>query len=447
MLQGIDVNGKVFLEPSAGKGNIIDVLNERGAKQVLSFEKDQTLSRSIQDTSTYLGKDFLQCSSDQISHVDYIIMNPPFSADEKHILHAWNIAPEGCEIVALCNSETVKNSYSTYRKRLGTIISDYGDATTDLKDCFSTSERKTNVQVSLVRLFKPITSQDYDYEGFFIEEEPEYTQEGVIQYNEIRTIVSRYIAAVKCFEKMRKTANEMNKLVQPIGLSDGFRYSLNYNNSVTTQVDFAKELQKKSWQWIFQKMDIEKYVTSGVMNDINKFVETQSKYPFTMKNIYRMIDIIIGTRSQTMNRSLVEAFDKITEHYHDNRYHLEGWKSNSHYLINKKFILPYVSKISWSGNLKFEWSSGYSNTNKLNDLQKALSFISGNNEELVKLENLKDNEGNSELEFGTWYDWGFFQIKGYKKGTIHCKFKDEKLWELFNRKVSEIKGFPLPEKL
>ncbi len=443
MLQGIEVTDKVFLEPSAGKGNIIDVLNERNAKQVLSFEKDQTLARSIQHTSTYLGDDFLKCTPEQVSHVDYIVMNPPFSQDEQHILHAWNIAPEGCEIVALCNSETVKNQYSTYRRRLGTIISDYGDATTDLKDCFSTSERKTNVNVSLVRLFKPVTSEQYDYEGFFLEDEPEYTQEGVIKYNEIRTIVSRYIAAIKCFAKMKENASVMNELVSPIGLSDGFQYSLSYNNVVTTQTDFAKELQKKSWQWIFHKMNIEKYVTSSVMKDVNKFVETQSKYPFTMKNIYRMIDIIIGTRSQTMNRSLVDAFDKITGHYHDNRYNLEGWKTNSHYLIGKKFILPNVSKLSFSGGLKFEW--GGRNTEHLNDLQKALSFISASNEELVKLEQFKPEDG--ELEFGTWYDWGFFEIKGFKKGTIHCKFKDDKLWELFNRKVSEIKGFPLPEKL
>ena len=39
-------------------------------------------------------------------------------------------------------------------------------------------------------------------------------------------------------------------------------------------------------------MNMEKYVTSGVMKDINKFVETQEKVPFTMKNIYKMLEII-----------------------------------------------------------------------------------------------------------------------------------------------------------
>ena len=48
-------------------------------------------------------------------------------------------------------------------------------------------------------------------------------------------------------------------------------------------------------------------------------------------------------------------------------------------------------------------------------------------------------------DFGKWYDWGFFEVKGFKKGTMHFKFKDDKIWELFNRTVAEAKGFELPE--
>lgn len=50
-------------------------------------------------------------------------------------------------------------------------------------------------------------------------------------------------------------------------------------------------------------------------------------------------------------------------------------------------------------------------------------------------------------EFGTWYDWGFFRFKAFKKGTIHFEFKDEKVWAMFNQRIAKIKGFPLPENL
>jgi hypothetical protein len=40
----------------------------------------------------------------------------------------------------------------------------------------------------------------------------------------------------------------------------------------------------------------------------------------------------------------------------------------------------------------------------------------------------------------------FQTIKPYKKGTMHFKFQSIKIWEDFNRKVGEIKGWQLPRK-
>ncbi len=105
-------------------------------------------------------------------------------------------------------------------------------------------------------------------------------------------------------------------------------------------------------------MNIDKYVTSGVMQDINRFVETQTKVPFTIKNIYRMVEILVGTSQQTMNRAIVEAIDNFTRHTHENRYAVEGWKTNVGHLLNKKFIIPYIVKWSdWHGHLDTEWGS------------------------------------------------------------------------------------------
>ena len=58
---------------------------------------------------------------------------------------------------------------------------------------------------------------------------------------------------------------------------------------------------------------------------------------------------------------------------------------------------------------------------------------------------------NVELEkhklvpWGEWTTWGFFEVKGHKNGTMHFKFVDNKVWEMFNRKVAEIKGWQLPK--
>lgn len=48
--------------------------------------------------------------------------------------------------------------------------------------------------------------------------------------------------------------------------------------------------------------------------------------------------------------------------------------------------------------------------------------------------------------YGQWFEWGFFRVRKYKKGTIHFEFKDEKVWAAFNQRVAKLKGYPLPEK-
>src|SRR5690606_8584133 len=139
-----------------------------------------------------IGGDFLDCKSEQISHVNYIIMNPPFSKDMEHILHAWEIAPEGCQIVSLCNTETLSNTFSRGRRSLKYVVESNG-VSESLGNVFQDAERKTGVDVSMVTLFKPIVSENYNFEGFLSEEEENDPQgNGIMPYNEIRDIVQRY---------------------------------------------------------------------------------------------------------------------------------------------------------------------------------------------------------------------------------------------------------------
>ena len=449
MVSGMDLHGKTVLEPSAGKGDLVKALKMLGA-EVLTYEKEPDLQKILAGESTFLGEDFLEARKEDLSHIHAIIANPPFSTGGSHILKMWEIAPEGCEIVTLCNTQTLRKNYTRERRQLEVLVRDYGQAF-DLGEVFTTAERRTNVEVSLIRLFKPVVNDEKAWDGFFTnEDEEELTGPGIMPYNEIRSIVNRYVGAVKCFEKYEKASEEMNQMLKPLGLNDGFSCSVSYGKSVKTKEEFSKELQKESWKWIFKQMNVGKFVTSGVMEDINKFVEQQQQYPFTTKNIYRMFEIIVGTRSQTMDRAMIEVFDKLTKHHHENRYQVEGWKTNSHYLVNKKFILEGVVEIGWHGEFNIRWNG---NGDKMDDLHKALSYLTGEDprEKNEKGEPLHDTlhfwAHKKNMEFGTWYDWGFFEVKGFKKGTLHCKFKDENVWALFNRKVAEIKGFPLPEKL
>lgn len=437
MLEGYDIQGKVVLEPSAGKGDIVDFCISSGVASIIACEKNKDLQKILTPKCKLIAEDFLTVKSEDVSHIDLIIMNPPFSADEKHILHAWEIAPAGCDIIALCNLSTVKNYYYSSREILRTIIDENGKYE-DLGDCFSQAERKTGVEVALIKIKKPGQSYENEFEGFFLDEDPtEQQYNGIMPYNFVRDLVNRYVAAVKIFDEQLEAAGKMNALTESF-YSSNIAMSITEKDKPKSRNEFKKDLQKSAWKYIFNKMNMQKYATKGLREDINRFVEKQVGIPFTMKNIYRMLEIVIGTQDQRIDKSILEVFDKLTSYYHENRYNLEGWKTNSHYLINQKFILPYMCEPSWTKGVDAKYYGG--NSEIVEDLLKALCFITGEN--FDKLKRLQDLKG---LDPNKWYDWNFFEVKAFKKGTIHFKFKDEKSWALFNQRVAKLKGFTLPE--
>jgi hypothetical protein len=443
MLEGIDIKDKIFLEPSAGKGNIVDYLQNKGAKQVLTYEKNKDLSIILDLKSKVLGNDFFDCTPEEVSHVNYIVMNPPFSNAVEHILHAWRVAPEGCEIVALCNWQTINNlRFSDYRE-LESITETYG-YNLNLGKCFQESERKTGVEVGLIHLFKPIYSEGFDYDDFYMDEEQEITGgNSIMTYNQIQDIVGRYVGAMKCFSEFEVISNNMIEVLKPVGFGDGFAFSANYRDKIRTRQEFSKELQKHCWKWVFNKMNLEKFVTSGVMRDINRFVEIQTKYPFTVRNVYKMLEIIVGTRESTMNRALTEAVDRFTRHTHENRYNVEGWKTNAGHLLNRRFIIPYIVEYDY-GKLRTTYRShGY--VEELSDLIKVICHLLGVDFDQIK--RLDQFFRDSDCKRNTWYNWAFFRIKGFKKGTLHLEFTDYKTWEILNRAYAKIKGQVLPENI
>ncbi len=440
----LDCKDKIILEPHAGKGNIVDFCKENGAKEVLSIEINKDLQEIVKRKSTLIGSDFFECKPEQVSHINAIYMNPPFSNADKHILHAWEIAPEGSEIVSLCNYSTLTQPYG----KLKVLIRDYG-ISENLGDCFTEAERKTGVEVGLVRLFKPLSSKEFEFEGFFMDEDEEEEQgSGILQYNEVRALVNRYVGTMKCFDKMKLELDSLNHLISGIGMSS-ISLEISSERMVTTKEQFSKIIQKRSWQHIFNKLNMEKYVTSGVMKDINKFVETQEKVPFTMKNIYRMLNIIVGTREQTFNRALEEAVDNFTRHTHENRFGIEGWKTNSGYMLNKKFICEGIVETSWGGgSLQVRYNS-YSG-NKIDDLVKVLCNITAKNYNDIgtlyrfNFDKVK-HEKSFEIKPNEWYEFGFFNVKFFKKGTMHVKFKSMDDWYRLNHAYGQLKGFSLPE--
>lgn len=442
MTEGEILTDKVILEPSAGKGDIVDYLINSGAKNVIACESNEDLKKILQTKCKVIESDFLSLTSDKISHIDFIIMNPPFSADERHILHAYNIAPAGCKIIALCNLSTLENLYTNSRKELKSIINNFG-TWQDLGDCFTEAERKTGVKVGLIKIQKAGSSYKTEFEGFFMDEEPEEQGEnGIMSYNVVRDLVNRYVAAVKLYDTQLEAGQQMNSLLSNF-YGEGLTFTCTENGAIKLRSEFKKDLQKSGWQFIFSKMKMGKHTTRGLKEDINKFVEQQVEIPFTMRNIYYMLDMVIQTTGQRMDKAILEVFDRVTEHHHDNRHNIKGWKTNSHFLVGKKFILPNMVNPAKEYGYT---SKDYNNLRQsydgiIPDFEKALCYVTGRNYEEVNTVNCRINRNI----YGEWYNSDFFKFKAYKNGNMHFEFMDEKIWQQFNQRVAKLKGYPLYE--
>lgn len=454
-----DIAGKVVLEPSFGSGNIVRYLNDHGAKEVLGCELNEKLRGSVSGVRI-LESDFLNLQSEQVSHIDMIVMNPPFSQQERHILHAYEIAPGGCEIISLCNSSMLNRRWSEQRKVVD-LIELYGYSE-NLGNVFSNSEeRRTDCDIALIKLFKPGTGAN-EFDGYFTDDEddPEMQGSGLIQYSFVREAVQRYTAAVSRVEAVLAASNEINELTNAFNFSAiQFGAYRTYKNSSVFKITkdvFRKELQKSAWKWLFNKFQMEKYVTSSVMETINSYVEKQSAVPFTMKNIYKMVEMIIGTHGNRMQQVLLDAFDIICKFSDDNVWHSEEtWKTNSAHMVNKRFIVPYMCDYDsrWPTE-SVRISLCATNPRKMDDVVKALCYLTGKPYEWIE----RDEDGkekttkmptlyefvSSGIYWGEWEEWTFFRIKCFKKGTMHFEFLDEDVWAKFNQSVASVRGWELP---
>lgn len=96
------LNGKVVLEPSAGKGRIAKAAKDRGAAEVRWVELDPSHERHLKAISEKgVVGDFLGLEGG--ADADAVVMNPPFrnQQDIKHIRHAWSFMKPGGTLVAI----------------------------------------------------------------------------------------------------------------------------------------------------------------------------------------------------------------------------------------------------------------------------------------------------------------------------------------------------------
>jgi predicted RNA methylase len=462
------LRGKNILEPSAGKGNIIDFITNntksRGwhhstPRKIYACEIDGNLQTILQTKSCkIIGSDFLTTPIHR--SFDLIVMNPPFDNGAKHLLKAWEILKDG-EIVCLLNEETLKNPYTEERKLLNRIIEENGEVEY-LGDCFKDAERTTGVHVAMVRLFKKAEQKkyfdncDFDKAQFSF---PKDLNENQIAVRDIlKNYENHYKASIVAFNDAVEAWQRFRYISQ---IFRGRYGTENWSENVIkgTANGFLDDFTETAWQKILDESKFTTYLTSKVRDEFVRKFERQKDIAYTKDNMLMMFDVLFLNKDKIMNDCLVEVFERMTSYDDKNKIHIEGWKTNDNYKVNEKVILPYFIKYNWlnwnSYDLKrhgAEFQVNYHYETTLLDIDKAICYIKG-----TKIENIRTIKEALSIRFKNLgkvfpsqkYDneceSTFFKIRFFKKGTLHIQFKDKFLWQEFNRTIAKIKGFPLPD--
>ena len=431
-----------ILEPSVWKGDIVDAIKSRNLywrPNIYWIEIEHQLRELCKDKCEIIGYDFLEFNNTMISF-DLIIANFPFSNWVKHFLKAWSLLWKW-EIVCLLNAETLKNPFSEERKLMKTIIKDNNWEVEYIENAFLDAERKTSVEVALITISKKQTEFDNIFKDFqedfyneFANLDWQMSQNEIIIWNDnidhiikLNQILKKEsIKKVIANNKYNYYNNIFNKTLEQKGIKEITNDEVNLRDNIKEDIF---KFNQQCWAYFFRITPLKAKLTTKTYEQF--IIQYQnSKIDFTYENIQRVQDIIILSAWKIQEENYIEVFDYLTKHREDNRVHIEWWKTNSWYKLNKRFITPYGAELSWN-KTEIKWFT-YNFIWYLDNIDKVFCNLTWKN--FNQIRKTRDwFENNSICEF--------FEIKVYKKWTVHFLVKEEYLDNLkeFNLIVCKAK--------
>lgn len=455
LLDGIDWGTiSTVLEPSAGKGDLAQAVAVRvtGARRGGWYERTDDDGKDVIDCievepdlrATLKGKHFRVVHDDFLTYrtakqYSLIVANPPFADGARHLLRMLFLAQYGGIVRCLLNAETLKNPFSFERKTLCKKLAELSAEVVYLPGEFESAERTTSVEVALVKVCIP----DSLPASIIVEE-----LEAAKRVEEIRgapnelasgdfvtAIVARYRFEIDVGVRLINEYNavlphllsalrgDSKKPILELRIDDrkANGYLLN---------DYVRFTRLKYWEALFQAPEFTARLTSDLQKALFAQVEKLGDYEFSRVNILSIQADMAGQTIAGIEDAILKLFDELS-HEHawfaesaKNVHYFNGWATNKAWKINEKVILPFYGK-DWDGKLDV-WKA----TEQLGDIERCLAFLAGGKAPTIALSNA--------MQVAKLAGWGreveceHFTVKFYKKGTVHIRFKDEKLLARFN---------------
>lgn len=497
MLSGLDFHYiHSVLEPSAGKGDLIHGFMEKYnvmagysrqtvdidaceidpyLRQILKYNFSEEMEREVYDQArpldqkaySYLTeseKDKLNRLKSEIGiirnadvhivnddfltyraykHYDLILMNPPFSNGDKHLLKAINMQRRGGGIViCLLNAETIINPYSQSRQELKRQIEELGADVQFVQNAFSDAERKADVDVAIVKIVvpKPEKEESTYWERMQKAETVENYQDAeihdLVAGDYIERAIQYYNTEVSATLQFVK---EYYSLIPHIGRALNPESDFDKTPILSLRVgddsyirgfDLNKYMRKvrlKYWTALFTNKDFTGKLTSELQKKYSENVDRMADYEFSAFNIKQIMVEMNASISDGVKKAVLGLFEQFTcEHswYPEcakNKHYFNGWQTNKAHKVGDKVIYPtYMFEYSYAtGSTRFDKRAAYC---VLSDFEKVLDYLGGKRPEGYDLSARLDNVGGCGARN---VEFAYFKVDFYKKGTIHIKFLPE----------------------
>ena len=480
MLNKVDFRNqkiKNILEPSAGLGNIIDVINSdinrNSSYNICAIELDNKcrnvlLSKNVK----VIDSDFLTYNG--LEQFDLIIANFPFSDGDSHLHKALDVLFSG-QIVCLLNAETIKNPYSNSRKDLVSKLNKLDAKIEYIQNAFSDADRKTNVETALIyiskirdvetELFNDIKSSEDSFDE--LKESFEVATKDNIgnivkRYNQDKETVTNQI--MDFYKNYKKVSKYLTLAV--IG-EDIQRHSQNVKQDTKelTEImkdklnNFVTKLKRDYWLEAMNLNEVKSRLTSQKKQELQSELNKYCNMDFTENNIKIFIDNLMANYPKMIDEAIEYMFDKFTQYafrdgrntnneYSKNIHLFNGWKTNTAFKVNKKIILPFRAEY---GNRLYSEKQDF-----LNDIDMVFNYfddkgLENNLLEYVETNGYKQNiltTNTAEIVQGYLYQGEtkniktrYFTITFYLKGTVHLVFNDLDMLRRFNIFVGKKRNY------
>lgn len=448
---------KMILDPSAGKGDILSYVDERVKSYnrpiYHAIEIQPDLQTIIRDKDyDVVGSNFLEFEENYF--YDYILMNPPFKDGAKHLLHAIELG-HNTKIACILNAETIRNPHTEERKLLMKKIEDLGSYEF-YEEEFIEAERRTKVEIALVHLEIETAESDFKFDFEDVEFEKldfdfDINSDGLARVDLIGNMNMRYEEVRKVYKELLYAQAKFGHFWELFLSGEqiyGDKQAMVPDKGTARQKYMKISMNMKQFMWrsVADKMDMQKYMSHKVRENFAKFIQQQSQMAFTKNNVEDFFLMIMNNRKNIWDQAVVDVFELLTKYTTENRHHVEGWRTNDKFKINRTVILPYGCE--WGSSYDsadyrktegVKFNIPYSRQSEYSDIDKVMGYLAGHSvpEWTTIHSHLKhhfDKIGRLKtgVKFENTLSSGYFDIKFYKKGTLHLKFKDKKLWDLFN---------------